>query len=109
MILEHFLKMLSLFNLTYGHFWHAGDLCFFYKFSTNFSFSLKIFFNSPRVDSIFSSEYCCSPSAPRSFATQELSSLTVLSRSFHSLTRVSSFLHPSSDTTLTFSYLPFTH
>merc|ERR1719471_186328 len=32
-----------------------------YKFSTSFSFSLKMFLSSPRVDSIFSREYCCSP------------------------------------------------
>merc|ERR1719429_1011963 len=76
---------------------------FVYKFSTSFSFSLKMFLSSPRVDSIFSREYCCSPSAPRSLATHELSSLTVLSRSFHSLTRVSTFLHQSSETALTFS------
>jgi len=76
-----------------------------YKSSTSFSFCLKMFLSSPRVDSIFSRENCCSPSAPLSFATQELSSLTVLSSSFHSLTSVSTFLSHSSETDLTFSYL----
>ena len=61
---------------------------FFYRFSTSLSFSLKMFLSSPRVDSIFSRENCCSPSL-RSSATQLLSSVTVLSRSLHSLTRVS--------------------
>merc|ERR1719479_595876 len=74
-----------------------------YKFSTNFSFSLKIFLSSPSVDSIFSNENCCSPSAPRSFATHEFSSVTVLSRSFHSLTKVSAFFTHSSETPFTLS------
>merc|ERR1711863_102417 len=78
-----------------------------YRFSTSFSFSLKMFLSSPRVDSIFSSENCCSPSAPRSLATQEFNSVTVLSRSFHSLTRVSTFFIHSSETDFTFSYLSF--
>merc|ERR1712168_537025 len=76
-----------------------------YKFSTSFSFSLKMFLSSPRVDSIFSRENCCSLSAPWSLATHELRSLTVSSRSFHSLTRVSTFLHHSSETVLTPAYL----
>merc|ERR1719225_1988151 len=76
-----------------------------YKLSTSLSFSLKIFLSSPNVDSIFSKEKFCSCSAPRSRATQELSSLTVLSRSFHSLTRVSAFFIHSSETPLTLLYL----
>merc|ERR1719210_2840917 len=76
-----------------------------YKFSTSFSFSLKMFLSSPNVDSIFSRENCCSPSAPLSFATHELSSVTVLSRSCHSLTRVSHFFIHSSATALTLAYL----
>merc|ERR1719362_556119 len=77
----------------------------FYRFSTSFSFSLKMFLSSPRVDSIFSREKFCSPSAPRSAATQELSSVTVLSSNCHSLTRVLHFFIHSSETSLTFTYL----
>merc|ERR1719362_727891 len=77
----------------------------FYRFSTSFSFSLKMFLSSPRVDSIFSREKFCSPSAPRSAATQELSSVTGLSSNCHSLTRVSHFFIHSSDTSFTFAYL----
>merc|ERR1719233_2291174 len=40
-----------------------------------------MFFNSPRVDSVFSRENWFSPSADLSLATQEFSSVTVLSRS----------------------------
>merc|ERR1719233_2164581 len=64
-----------------------------------------MFFNSPRVDSIFSRENWFSPSADLSFATQEFSSVTVLSRRTHSLTRTSHFLTQVSDTTLTASNL----
>merc|ERR1719177_93190 len=48
-----------------------------------------MFFNSPRVDSIFSRENWFSPSADLSLATQEFSSVTVLSRRTHFLTQVS--------------------
>merc|ERR1719193_2063529 len=54
-----------------------------------------MFFNSPRVDSIFSRENWFSPSADLSFATQEFSSVTVLSRSTHSLTRSEGLERPS--------------
>merc|ERR1712055_291920 len=64
-----------------------------------------MFFNSPRVDSIFSRENWFSPSADLSLATQEFSSVTVLSSSTHSLTRTSHFLTQVSDTTLTASNL----
>merc|ERR1719362_406304 len=76
-----------------------------YRLSTSFSFSLKMFLSSPRVDSIFSREKFCSPSAPRSAATQELSSVTVLSSNCHSLTRVLHFAIHSSEIFLTFAYL----
>merc|ERR1719150_2063612 len=99
-------KVLSSRDFLYYGKGHQND-DFPYRFSTNFSFSLKMFLSSPRVDSIFSNENCCSPSAPRSFATQEFNSVTVLSRSFHSLTRVSTFFIHSSDTALTFSYRVF--
>merc|ERR1712133_336079 len=75
-----------------------------YRFSTNFSFCLKMFLSSPRVDSIFSRENWFSPSADLSFATQAFRSVTVLSRSFHSFTRVSTFFIHSSDTAFTFAY-----
>merc|ERR1739838_765266 len=64
-----------------------------------------MFLSSPRVDSIFSREKFCSPSAPRSAATQELSSVTVLSSNCHSLTRVSHLAIHSSETAFTFTYL----
>ena len=74
----------------------------FQRFSTSLSFSLKIFFNSPKVDSIFSSEKGDSDgAAPRSVAIHEFNSLTVLSSSFHSFTKVSDFFIHSSETTLT--------
>merc|ERR550532_3575639 len=73
--------------------------------STSLSFFLKMFLSSPNVDSIFSNEKFCSCSAPRSWVAQELSSLTVLSKSFHSLTRVSAFFIHSSETPLTLAYL----
>merc|ERR1719227_23763 len=76
-----------------------------YKSSTSFSFCLKMFLSSPRVDSIFSRENWFSPSADLSLATQELSSVTVLSSSTHSLTRTSTFLTQVSETDLTLSYL----
>merc|ERR1719309_1874995 len=76
----------------------------FYSPSTSFSFCLKMFFNSPRVDSIFSRENWFSPSTVLSLATQELSSVTVLSSSTHSLTRTSHFLSQVSDTALTLLY-----
>merc|ERR1712088_403128 len=59
-----------------------------------------MFLSSPRVDSIFSRENWFSPSADLSLATQELSSVTVLSRRVHSLTRTSSFLTQVSETAL---------
>merc|ERR1719362_2520147 len=77
----------------------------FYRFSTSFSFSLKMFLSSPRVDSLFSREKFCSPSAPRSVATHELSSVTVLSSNCHSLTRVSHLAIHSSEISLTLAYL----
>merc|ERR1719474_141564 len=77
----------------------------FYSPSTSFSFCLKMFFNSPRVDSIFSRENWFSPSTVLSLATQELSSVTVVSSRVHSLTRTSHFLTQVSDTTLTASNL----
>merc|ERR1712111_243591 len=55
-----------------------------------------MFLSSPRVDSIFSKENWFSPSADLSLATQELSSVTVLSSRTHSLTRTSTFLTLSS-------------
>merc|ERR1712142_1413808 len=73
--------------------WHP-----FYSPSTSFSFCLKMFFNSPRVNSIFSRENWFSPSTVLSLATQELSSVTVVS------SRVSTFLTQSSDTALTLLY-----
>merc|ERR1712102_249238 len=76
-----------------------------YKPSTSFSFCLKMFLSSPRVDSIFSKENWFSPSAVLSLATQELSSVTVLSRRTHSLTKTSTFLTQVSETDLTLSYL----
>ena len=63
-----------------------------------------MFLSSPKVDSIFSSEKPASDSS-LSLATQEFSSLTVLSRSFHSFTKVSAFWIHSSDTFLTSWYL----
>merc|ERR1719391_783253 len=76
----------------------------FYSPSTSFSFCLKMFFNSPRVDSIFSRENWFSPSTVLSLATQELSSVTVVSSRVHSFSRVSTFLTQSSDTALTLLY-----
>merc|ERR1712117_102063 len=76
-----------------------------YRPSTSFSFCLKMFLSSPRVDSIFSRENWFSPSADLSLATQELSSVTVLSNRTHSLTRTSSFFTHASETALTLSYL----
>ena len=78
---------------------------FAYKFSTSFSFCLKMFFSSPRVDSIFSRENWFSPSDVLSLATQALSSVTVLSRRAHSFTRVSTFFTYSSATAFTLAYL----
>ena len=78
-----------------------------YRSSTSFSFCLKMFLSSPRVDSIFSRENWFSPSADLSLATQELSSVTVLSRRTHSLTRTSHFLTQVSEMPLTLSYLSF--
>merc|ERR1712000_750642 len=78
-----------------------------YRFSTSFSFSLKMFLSSPRVDSIFSRENWFSPSEDLSFATQELSSVTVLSSSVHSFRRISTFFTHSSETALTLLYLSF--
>merc|ERR1719447_805653 len=75
-----------------------------YSPSTSFSFCLKMFFNSPRVDSIFSRENWFSPSTVLSLATQELSSVTVVSSRVHSFSRVSTFLTQSSDTALTLLY-----
>merc|ERR1719167_2104240 len=77
----------------------------FYSPSTSFSFCLKMFFNSPRVDSIFSRENWFSPSTVLSLATQELSSTTVLSKRSHSLTRVSTFCTHMLETPLTLSNL----
>merc|ERR1719422_672886 len=76
-----------------------------YKPSTSFSFCLKMFFSSPRVDSIFSRENWFSPSADLSLATQELSSVTVLSSRTHSFTSTSSFFTQVSETALTLPYL----
>merc|ERR1712128_21091 len=73
--------------------------------STSFSFSLNMFFSSPRVDSIFSRENWFSPSADLSLATQEFNSVTVLSRSTHSFTRTSHFFTQVSDIALTASNL----
>merc|ERR1719407_370675 len=78
-----------------------------YKFSTSFSFSLKMFLSSPRVDSIFSRENWFSPSEVLSLATQVLSSVTVLSSRVHSLRRTSTFFTHSSLTALTLLYLSF--
>merc|ERR1719365_369107 len=64
-----------------------------------------MFLSSPRVDSIFSRENWFSPSVVLSLATQVLSSVTVLSNSCHSLTRVSTLATQSSATDLTFMYL----
>merc|ERR1719153_1688927 len=75
----------------------------FYSPSTSFSFCLKMFFNSPRVDSIFSRENWFSPSTVLSLATQVLSSCTVLSSNTHSFKRVATFLTHSSLVTLTLS------
>merc|ERR1719167_257862 len=61
----------------------------FYSPSTSFSFCLKMFFNSPRVDSIFSRENWFSPSTVLSLATQELSSVTVVYFSFSAATSLS--------------------
>merc|ERR1712051_948730 len=72
---------------------------------TSFSFSLKMFLSSPRVDSIFSRENWFSPSEDLSLATQELSSVTVLSSRTHSFTRTSSFFIQVSETALTLLYL----
>merc|ERR1719415_308679 len=77
----------------------------FYSPSTSFSFCLKMFFNSPRVDSIFSRENWFSPSAVLSLATQELSSVTVVSSRVHSFRRMSTFFTHSSLTALTLAYL----
>merc|ERR1719167_462318 len=60
----------------------------FYSPSTSFSFCLKMFFNSPRVDSIFSRENWFSPSTVLSLATQELSSVTVVSLATQELSSV---------------------
>merc|ERR1719220_3223241 len=76
-----------------------------YRFSTSFSFSLKMFLSSPRVDSIFSRENWFSPSEVLSFATQAFSSVTVLSRRAHSFTSVSTFFTHSSATAFTLAYL----
>merc|ERR1719422_237215 len=76
-----------------------------YKPSTSFSFCLKMFFSSPRVDSIFSRENWFSPSADLSLATQELSSVTVLSSRTHSFTSTSNFFTQVSETALTLPYL----
>merc|ERR1719175_74766 len=72
-----------------------------YRPSTSFSFCLKMFLSSPRVDSIFSRENWFSPSEVLSLATQVLSSVTVLSNSCHSLTRVSTLDTHSSEVPLT--------
>merc|ERR1719175_370802 len=72
-----------------------------YRPSTSFSFCLKMFLSSPRVDSIFSRENWFSPSVVLSLATQVLSSVTVLSNSCHSLTRVSTLATQSSEVPLT--------
>merc|ERR1719234_1721818 len=86
---------------------HGYFLSTAYRPSTSFSFSLKMFFSSPRVDSIFSRENWFSPSADLSLATQLLSSTTVLSRRVHSLTRVSTFFTQVSEVPLTLSNLAF--
>merc|ERR1719342_716629 len=78
-----------------------------YRPSTSFSFSLKMFFNSPRVDSIFSRENWFSPSLVLSLATQAFNSVTVLSNKAHSLTRVSTLEVHVSATALTLTYLAF--
>merc|ERR1711994_531044 len=76
-----------------------------YRFSTSFSFSLKMFLSSPRVDSIFSRENWFSPSEDLSLATQEFSSVTVLSSRVHCFRRMSTFFTHSSLTALTLAYL----
>merc|ERR1711994_291247 len=76
-----------------------------YRPSTIFSFSLKMFFSSPRVDSIFSRENWFSPSEDLSLATQVFSSVTVLSKRVHSFRRVSTLAVHSSATALTLAYL----
>merc|ERR1719230_78871 len=76
-----------------------------YRSSTSFSFCLKMFLSSPRVDSIFSRENWFSPSSDLSLATQELSSVTVLSSRTHSFTSTSHFFTQASDTALTLLYL----
>merc|ERR1719418_188859 len=64
-----------------------------------------MFLSSPRVDSIFSRENWFSPSADLSLATQELSSVTVLSSSTHSFTSTSSFFTQVSEVAFTLAYL----
>merc|ERR1719209_429420 len=64
-----------------------------------------MFLSSPRVDSIFSRENWFSPSEDLSLATQEFSSVTVLSSRVHSLRRTSTFFTHSSLTALTLLYL----
>merc|ERR1719400_1476528 len=76
-----------------------------YRSSTSFSFCLKMFLSSPRVDSIFSRENWFSPSSDLSLATQELSSVTVLSSRTHSFTSTSHFFTQASETALTLLYL----
>merc|ERR1719167_1656408 len=78
-----------------------------YRPSTSFSFCLKMFFSSPRVDSIFSRENWFSPSTVLSLATHELSSVTVVSNRVHSFSRVSTFFTQSSETALTLLYFSF--
>merc|ERR1719391_1636251 len=76
-----------------------------YRPSTSFSFCLKMFLSSPRVDSIFSRENWFSPSADLSLATQVFNSVTVLSSRVHSFNRVSTLATHSSETALTLPYL----
>merc|ERR1719410_3353087 len=66
-----------------------------------------MFLSSPRVDSIFSRENWFSPSDDLSLATQELSSVTVLSSSTHSFTSTSHFFTQVSEIVFTLLYLSF--
>merc|ERR1712038_308460 len=110
--MQHFLYEIFFMKFWNGRYYEADengldreDGIGVYRFSTNFSFCLKMFLSSPRVDSIFSRENWFSPSADLSLATHELSSVTVLSRRTHSLTRTSHFLTQVSEIALTASNL----